>query len=240
MDFRSGVRFLGGALLGALMLARPACAAAGQEPAPVWSGFYIGAHGGYGWGGASYTFDTFVGPEDFSHSFGNWFVGGHLGSQHQWGRLVAGLEASYSGLHFSDTVESTLLPGRFRQIDIDALVTISARLGYAFDHSLAYVKGGFAAANVDTLVYINPAGPVSATSGWEHGWTIGGGLEFMCGRRLILGVEYNYVQLGLGGRSGLLPDLKPFTYRGFDDGLHSVLVRLSYKFGQDPAPVPLK
>ena len=62
----------------------------------------------------------------------------------------------------------------------------------------------------------------------------------MCRRGLVLGVEYNYVDLGIGGRDGKLPDYKGFTYSGFDNGMHNVLMRLSYKFGDEPAPAPLK
>jgi outer membrane immunogenic protein len=183
MGLRNRLHILGYALFGILMLAQAApCSAGEPEPAPIWSGVYVGAHGGYGWGNTSYTFDTFKGPEHFSHDFGNWIAGGHLGVQRQRGRLVAGIEASYSRLDFSDTVASTLIPGRFRHIGIDNLVTVTGRLGYAFDHSLAYVKGGYAGADVDTQVYADPAGPISATSGWEHGWTVGAGLEFMCRR----------------------------------------------------------
>jgi hypothetical protein len=44
-------------------------------------------------------------------------------------------------------------------------------------------------------------------------------------------MEYNYVHLNLGGRSGQLPDYKPFEYREFDDDIHMVTLRLSYLFG---------
>jgi hypothetical protein len=34
-------------------------------------------------------------------------------------------------------------------------------------------------------------------------------------------------------RSGLLPDCKPFAYKDFDNDIHTVSARLSYKFGND-------
>jgi outer membrane immunogenic protein len=229
------------AVLG-MLVAQPALSggSATPPPAPIWSGVYVGAHGGYGWGNVSYTLDLFAGPEHFSHDLGGWFGGGHVGLQRQWGHLVAGVEVAYSALNLSDTVESKLLPGRFRQIDIDSLVTVTARLGYARDRWLAYVKGGYASADVDTTVYTNPAGPVSKTSGREQGWTIGAGLELLCSHRFVLGVEYDYVHLDIGDRDGLLPDYKRFTYSDSDDKIHTVVARLSYKFGAEPAHVPLK
>ncbi len=33
---------------------------------------------------------------------------------------------------------------------------------------------------------------------------------------------------------------KPFTYSDFDAETHSVVARISYKFGNEPAPAPLK
>lgn len=229
-----------GIVVALLMVQAAPGAASGPPPAPIWSGVYAGVHGGYGWANASYTFDTFFGPENFSHSAHDWFGGGHIGAQKQFGRTVVGLEASYSGLHLTDTAESTLLPGRFRQIDIDSLMLITARIGYASDRWMAYVKGGYAMADVDTRVYKDGGGPGSVTSGRESGWTIGAGLDLICARGFLLGLEYNYVHLNTGDRSGLLPDLKPFTYTGFDDDIHTVTVRLSYLFGGESTVEPLK
>jgi outer membrane immunogenic protein len=238
---RCGVRYLVGGVLGTILLVGQMAPSAAAEPppAPIWTGVYVGAHGGYGSADISYTFDTFVGPENFSHSPHDWFVGAHLGVQRQWGQFVAGLEVAYSDLNLTDTVESKLLPDRFRQIDIDSLFTLTARLGYASERWMAYVKGGYANANVDTLVY-GGGGTGSATSGRESGWTIGAGLDLICGRGFLLGLEYNYVQLNIDDRHGLLPDLKPFTYTRFDDDIHTVTVRLSYLFGRSPKPEPLK
>jgi outer membrane immunogenic protein len=178
--------------------------------------------------------DLFAGPENFGHDPGGWFGGGHVGLQHQWSHLVAGVEVSYSALNLSDTVESKLLPGQFRLIDIDSLVTVTARLGYARDRWLAYVKGGYASADVDT------ADPLSKTSAREHGWTIGAGLEVLCSPGFVLGLEYDYINLGIGHREGMLAEEESFTYSRFDDNIHMVVARLSYKFGPEPVHVPLK
>jgi opacity protein-like surface antigen len=80
----------------------------------------------------------------------------------------------------------------------------------------------------------------SDTSGRADGWTIGGGLEFNCLSRVVLGLEYDYVKLDVDDRWGAFPDLKPFLYKDADAEIHSVLARVSYKFGHDPAPAQLK
>lgn len=238
----SGGRVLGrlsGVLIAlAAVLSSPAGATTNSPPAPIWSGVYAGVHAGYGWADISYTFDTFFGPESFSHHAGDWFGGGHVGVQRQFGRLVAGVEISYSDLHLTDTVESIKAPGRFRQIEIDSLFLATVRLGYAADRWMAYVKGGYANADVETRVFIDPS-TASVTSGREHGWTIGAGIELLCWRGFLVGLEYNYVHLGIGARDGKLPDNKPFNYSGFDDDIHTVTVRLSYLFGTQQVD-PLK
>ena len=108
MGLRSGARRALRIVVGLFVLSASALTAAADPPALIanWSGFYIGPHVGHAWAKPSYTFDTFIGPEHFSHDASDWFIGGHVGVQHQWNRLVAGVELSYSNLHLSDTAES--------------------------------------------------------------------------------------------------------------------------------------
>lgn len=207
-----------------------------------WSGVYIGAHGGYGFGDIDYTVDVpGVVNEKITHDPSGWVYGGHLGVQHQYGRIVAGLEVSYSELDLSETKASISGGGRVRDIDIDSLFTATGRLGLASDHMLAYVKGGYAAADVGAFISSNGS-PKLGASDWEGGWTLGAGIEFNCLSRFIVGLEYDYVSLDIDDRKGDFPppDTKGFTHTDFGSDIHTVLARISYKFGHDPAPAPLK
>jgi outer membrane immunogenic protein len=200
---------------------------------PIWTGVYAGIHGGYAWADVDYTFDVFfVDPDPISHSMSGGALGGHVGIQQQFGNRVIGLEVSYTGLDLSDTVESSVIANRFRQIEIDSLLVITGRLGYATDRWMAYIKGGYASAQVDTLVHAGLGSAGSSTSGTVGGWTLGAGLEMLCWRNFRVGLEYNYVHLNMDDRSGrLVSDDKPFEYRDFDDDIHMVTLRLSYLFG---------
>jgi len=222
-----------------LLQATPSSATDYPSAAPIWNGLYVGVHGGVASANLSYTFDSFLGPEKFDHNPQGWVGGGQIGLQRQSGRYVFGIEASYSALNLSDTAESLLLANRFRHIEINDLVLVTARLGLALDHWMPYVKAGYAGANVDTLVYMGGGGTGSSTSGWENGWTVGAGLEFLCGRGFVLGLEYDYVRLDLDSRDGQFPDHKAFTYKSFDNDIHLFTARLSYKFGPSE-PKPLK
>jgi outer membrane immunogenic protein len=230
MVLRSVVRHLCIAAAGLLMAVQTAGSAAANAP-PIWTGVYAGIHGGYAWADVDYTFEFFAGDDFINHSMSGRAIGGHVGVQRQFNNIVAGVEVSYTDLDLSDTVESTLIPNRFRHIEIDSLLLVTARLGYATERWMAYLKGGYASAQVDTLVYAGGGGAGSATSDTVSGWTIGAGLELLCWRNFRLGMEYNYVHLNLGGRSGQLPDYKPFEYRDFDDDIHMVTLRLSYLVG---------
>jgi outer membrane immunogenic protein len=128
-----------------------------------WTGFYIGIHGGYGWG------DAKVDEFDLNGGFGSgfrlnqpkpkgWVFGGHAGYNYQWSRMVGGIEIDYSGanlkddqsraLHFSETGGGlTLTEDVTRKLSakIDALASARARLGVLLvPDFLLYGTGGVA------------------------------------------------------------------------------------------------
>src|ERR1700690_3137521 len=93
---------LSGIVLAALAIAAPVSAADMPTRAPVykaapvalfnWTGFYVGGHGGYGWGDADNLAPT------------GWFGGGQVGYHWQYApNWVFGLEADISGSNISDT-----------------------------------------------------------------------------------------------------------------------------------------
>jgi hypothetical protein len=106
-----GTRSLLGVLVGAMMLLGQATPSAADPPAPIWSGLYVGIHGGHANADLGYTLvPGFVDDEKLSHKPSGWFGGGHVGAQRQWGRV----EVGYSALNLSDTKASTVIDNRFR------------------------------------------------------------------------------------------------------------------------------
>jgi outer membrane immunogenic protein len=140
----------------------PRKAPAYTPPPPVWSwsGFYIGAHAGWGWGhdpftevfpnGASMDTIEFVIPSvTVSDVHSDGFVGGfQAGYNHQWGNWVGGLEIDLSGtgIKGSTSNSATSVTGPFTcgngscsdiatqsatvHDKFDLLGTARARLGY--------------------------------------------------------------------------------------------------------------
>lgn len=81
-----------------------------------WSGFYVGAHGGWGWGSGNGIDDGFV-------------VGGQIGVNWQFNNFVLGAEGDGSFVDWGD---------------VSAIGTVRLRGGFAFDRFLAYGTGGAA------------------------------------------------------------------------------------------------
>ena len=122
---------------------------------------------------------------------------------------------------------------------MDLLTTITPRLGYTFGQWLVYGKAGLAAGRVESVLTVNvdPGPPfVLRERGWQVGWTAGLGVDYAITKNLMLGVEYNYYDLGserYGGLAGISggPPLLAVDYT-VDVRFSSVLARLSYKFGE--------
>lgn len=154
-------------------------------PVFTWTGFYVGANAGYGWGNVN----TNGGVAITNTGDLDGFVGGaQVGYNYQMGQFVLGLEADIQGADLSTGDKLGGLP-----VKTDYFGTVRARAGIAFDRFMPYVTGGWAYGNVKTSV---PALGFSNDSSHTGGWALGGGLEYAITNNLIAGVEYLYVDLG--------------------------------------------
>ena len=212
-----------------------------------WSGLYVGVNAGYGWSDADWQGPAaFFGVNTFSTDPRGGLVGGHIGYQHQWGHIVAGVEVSYDKAWLRDTVVGPVpvFPADSFKTEINDLLLIVGRLGYATHNFLLYGKAGFASGEVE-LSGVSGAPVAGVTFNQSErltGWTAGAGVEFMLSRNLILGVEYNYVRLdneSFDMRSGGTVVGIPLHVNLDDVIIHTVMGRLSYKFGGD-RKAPLK
>ncbi|MFG1271075.1 outer membrane protein [Xanthobacter flavus] len=164
------------AALAGFALATPAGAADLGYPAPyvqpvaafTWTGFYLGANAGYGWGSSSFS------------SPGGFLGGFQAGYNFQFGSpIVLGVETDFDFAGMSAGAYS-----------LNNLGTVRARLGYSFDRVLVYGTGGFAygqgSANFFSLT----------SSSTQTGWTLGLGAEVGFDRNWSAKLEYLYVDLG--------------------------------------------
>jgi outer membrane immunogenic protein len=164
-----------------------------NEPAPVapvvapaydWTGFYLGAHGGYSWGESD--IDTIGTIDDFDGGL----VGGQLGVNWQWNSVVFGVEgdASWS---MADTSATFLAPPITIEEEANWLASIRGRIGLGFDRFLVYGTGGAAWVDVDAEV---PG--IGSDSNTHFGWVAGGGAEFLLTQNISLGAEYLHYEFG--------------------------------------------
>jgi outer membrane immunogenic protein len=151
-------------------------APAAAAPIYNWTGFYIGAMGGYG--------KEDAGAGAMSGGFG----GGTLGYNWQTGQVVLGVEADAA---WSDINSSVGVPGLFAaSAKIQDLGTVRGRIGYAFDPFLVYATGGYAWA--DTKLSATAAGISVSDSKVLNGWTVGAGVEAMFAPHWSVKGEYLY------------------------------------------------
>jgi outer membrane immunogenic protein len=206
----------------------------GYDPIFTWTGFYIGANGG--WASADKCW-TFVGttlaaaaPRDEGcHTADGGVFGGQVGYNWQAGNWVFGLEAQGDWADLTGSNVSLAFPAFTNRTRVDALGLFTGRIGWAWNTTLLYAKGGGALAR-DRYDYITTTTGVLGGTASETrvGWTVGAGLEYAFAPNWSLGVEYNYV--GLDKERNTFGPL-PNVVEDIDQHIHMVTGRINYRFG---------
>jgi outer membrane immunogenic protein len=199
-----------------------------------WTGCYVGGNVLIGWSNASYTTVEPGQSENFGFNPSSYIGGLQLGCQYQWHSWVFGLEGTFSATHLNQTHPSALIPDVVRRINIDKIGTITPRLGYTWDRTMLYFKGGWAGVRVNAHAE-NLATTVFAdfTDKVTNGWTVGGGLEHVPWKDIIVGLEFDYYNVKFD-QSGLDTAGGPFQFTNSSANIYAFTLRLSYLFG---APV---
>jgi len=181
-------------------------------PVFTWTGFYIGANAGYGWGNVN-AGNSFNGRTVTIGNTDGFVGGGQIGYNYQMGQFVLGLEADLQAADLS--TGSNVFGDR---VKTDYYGTVRARVGVAFDRFMPYVTGGWAYGNVKTTI----GGLGSTDKSHTGGYALGAGLEYAVTNNIIAGVEYMYVDLG--EKTVLNSGVK------IGNDFSVVRARLSYKF----------
>jgi outer membrane immunogenic protein len=204
-----------------------------------WAGFYLGGQVGYGMDSVRWRnlgASTFFSPLNaVTRDSGSGVIGGgQLGYNFQYNRFVFGIEGSASAADFDRSFASPYFPATdVWSSKLTWLTTVTGRVGYGFDTWLPYIKGGFAAGNVETSIRNNAVGVISQGSAVHAGWTVGGGVEVKLTRQLSLGLEFMHT--GLGRSTDINgPQIVPGAPESYGIGLrsNSITARFNYLFGQ--------
>lgn len=199
-----------------------------------WSGFYIGANAGY----ASSRFNWFFtddptapGPaaNEGAHSATGAVAGGQIGYNWQMSSWVFGVEAQGDWANLSGQSGSQFFAGFINRSRVDALGFFTGKVGYAWNNTLLYVKGG-AAVSRNTYDYFGTApGTASPENRW--GGVVGIGLDYGFAPNWSLGIAYDHAFFGT--RHIPFVQTGPFGLPSDDisQNLGMVTMRINYRFG---------
>jgi outer membrane immunogenic protein len=203
-----------------------------------WNGFYVGGHGGYGWGATSTTALSGAGTT-FSHTNPEGgFGGGQIGYNYVFApNWLIGIEGDGSAGDISSSRVTVVgATTSTTSSKIDALYTVRGRLGYFWDNVLVYATGGYGWFDGERSRVINasavPAlvGQNSSVSSISSDWVVGAGLEWGFLSNWSAKAEYLYSEYNTGTTftytlPGATVNLDSFTR------LHTVKVGINYHFG---------
>jgi outer membrane immunogenic protein len=153
-----------------------------------WTGFYVGGHLGA----------AVAGPDSLERHNGRLLGGVQFGFDRQFANnWVVGGEAQISGL--AGTGQGATFPGgTLVTSKINALGSVTGRVGYAWGPLLIFAKAGSAFRD-NTDIHASTGGvPVAVTTSDRHdlGITVGGGFEYMFAPNWSARAEYQYYTFG--------------------------------------------
>ena len=215
-----------------------------------WTGFYVGAHGGGGWGRTDWqqadgvfnavSDSLFAGTGEA----GGMIFGGQAGYNWQFGRWVTGIEGEASWSDVDSNAKCAVSEVGVTSFNchtrIDALGALTGRLGMTYGNLLIYSKAGAAFAR-ETHDAVNPqiafGSPLNnrfTADDTRWGYTVGTGLEYAFSPAWSAKVEYDYANFG----SKTVPFTDQFgnvSNVSLWQDLHTVKAGVNYKIGADPA-----
>ena len=236
----------------ALGMAAPASAAdmavKARPPAPVlppiydWTGFYIGANGGWG---QSHSCVDFLNAAGVAVAQGcrdrsGGIVGGQLGYRWQASQWVFGLEAQGDWADLSNQRVSLINPAFSTRTTTDGIGLFTGQIGYAWNAALLYVKGGAAvtsnrASILDTLTGFEFA----SASATRWGGVVGVGFEYGFAPNWSVGLEYDHLFMGDANNTFSIvnPVNAAFVNNRISQDVDMVTLRFNYRFGGYGAPI---
>jgi len=171
----------------------------------IWAGFYAGANAGYAWGTTTTT-DTVANlggcwakcGAQWDTKVGGFTGGAQAGYNWQYDHLVFGVESDIGYLGARGSAAYPLFPVTAANTNGGVFSTARGRFGFAADRVLFYGTGGWFGADFGSSVNGGfPTNIVNTSStGFQSGWTAGGGVEWAFAPRWSLKGEYLHYQVG--------------------------------------------
>jgi outer membrane immunogenic protein len=195
-----------------------------------WSGLYFGGQLGAANARNEWTNDFTL--EKVGQSTTGFAGGAHAGLQKQWSWIVAGAEVSYLWMDQAGSVGSATMPGVALSSSIRDVTLVTGKFGWTWENLLATFRGGWATGEVGVRTTATGLGLLASSSGRDNGWTAGASIEYALWDHVILGAEYDYVQLNADRTLTSTPvgPLAPIHVSAGVD-IQALSARLTFKFG---------
>jgi outer membrane immunogenic protein len=209
-------------------------------PAFSWTGFYVGVHAGAGWSLNEQSFSGTGSLLNENNYSGTGFLGGLQGGfNYQTGPWVWGVEAQFSWADL-DGKDHCIAASPVALLNchtkVDWLGTAAARVGFAFDKAMVFVKGGGAWVHDKYDVsFFAPPPRTDGVSQTRTGWMFGTGVEYAFYGNWSAKVEYDY--LDFGTQRVTFPGLPAFDPQFIGSTVdvrqrvHLVKFGVNYRFG---------
>ncbi len=238
--------------IAALGLATPASAAdmaarPYKAPPPVlapiydWTGFYIGANGGWGQSRNCWDFVGAVVPVTSGgcNNRSGGLVGGQVGYRWQSNQFVFGLEAQGDWADLSSTRVSIINPAFSTRAKTDGIGLFTGQIGYAWNASLFYLKGGAAVtSNRFSILSTLTGAELASASSTRWGGAVGVGWEYGFAPNWSAGIEYDHLFMGNSNNSfSVVNPIVAGAVNRISQDVDMVTLRINYRFGGYGAPI---
>jgi outer membrane immunogenic protein len=198
-----------------------------------WSGFYIGANGGWGTSRNCWDFIGVGTSAEGCHDADGGTIGGQVGYRWQAGTWVFGLEAQGNWADFKGSNVSLFAPAFRNESRVNAFGLFTGQVGYAVNNVLFYVKGGAAVTSNEYRSFVTATNALAGTTSDDTRWggTVCVGLEYCFAPNWSFGVEYNHLFMQDRTYNFTTPAGGFFSNDRIRQDVDLVTARLNYKFG---------
>lgn len=202
-----------------------------------WSGFYVGANGGWGGTRNDWNLLTAAGPLPEGRTTGSGATaGGQFGYRWQTGPVVFGVEAQGNWAHLAGRNTSLAAAGVDNRSNLDAFGLFTGQIGYAFDNVLLYAKGGAAVTDTRYTDLVTGTNTVlGANTDTRWGGAVGAGLEYGFAPNWSVAAEYDHLFMG-NATNNLSTGAGLFAADNIRQNVDLATVRLNYRFGGPAIP----
>jgi outer membrane immunogenic protein len=205
-------------------------------PLYSWSGFYIGANGGWADSHNCWDFITVAGATlaNGCRDRSGGVIGGQIGYRWQANQFVFGVEAQGDWADLSNSRVSLIDPTFTTRVRTDGIGLFTGQIGWTPWNAatLLYLKGGAAVTSNSFDVFSAAGVDVATASATRWGGTVGVGFEYAFVPNWSFGVEYDHLFMGNANNSfSVVNPIVAGAANRINQDVDMLTLRINYRFG---------